>query len=109
MTAASPALTVADEVVRDCFTGDMSPSHALAELRSRGLTPDVHALAQALEALDERDRFLGEQGDPYSYLGINGPRISTESIWDQAVTKAETDYSSALAVLARRVVQAVAS
>lgn len=109
MTAAAPALTIADEIAHDVQLGDMTPVEALAELRSRGLTPDREALAEAVHALDLRERFLGEQGNPYDYVGVDGPRTDRGSIWQAAVDKTETEYSFALQVLARRIVQAVAS
>jgi hypothetical protein len=107
MTALSPALTFVHDVAYDVALGDETPEHALAELRAKGLTPDREALSEAVAAIQLRDRFLANEGDPVAYTGIEfGQHVR---VWDEAVAKAETELEWALRTLGRRTVQAVAS
>jgi hypothetical protein len=101
MTAGvSPALSVVDEILTDVAVGDLSPAHALAELRSRGFTPNREALEDGVRALMHRDDFLAQLGDPYDFLGV-GPRPGLD-VWATAVAKAEQDYCYAVNQLSKK-------
>lgn len=101
MTAPCPSLTFVHEVAYDVALDDLTPVEALAQLVAHGCTADREALAEAVAAIQLRDRFLSQQGDPYEYCGVDGPRVGQGNIWDAAVAKAETELSWALQVLAR--------
>lgn len=101
MTAPNPSLTFVHEVAYDVALQDLTVVEAIAQLVAHGCNPDRQALAEAVAAIQLRDQFLSEQGDPYDYLGVDGPRVGQGNIWDAAVAKAETDLSWALQSLAR--------
>lgn len=102
-------MTLVDEICQDVAIGDMSPVEALAELRAKGLTPDREALSEAVAAVQLRDRFLDEQGDPYAYVGVDGPVAGGPNIWVAAVKQAETELCYQLTALARPLAAARAS
>lgn len=104
---ASPALTIADEIVQDVVAGDMSTAHGLAELRSRNLTPDPVAFAEAVAALSDRQGLAEGLIDPLWWLEAT-PRPGLNAL-DTAVGLADEQYHEALTVLAHRQIQSVAS
>lgn len=89
-------LDPAYELVYDVLTEDLTAVEVVAILRSRGYLVSHDALAEAVAALDRRDRFAGRSGDPYAYLDIAGPRQPSPSAWEAAQAKAETDLEWAL-------------
>jgi hypothetical protein len=77
-------VAVVDTILTDVANGDLSPTRALTELCTLGLSPD---------------RVTLEDGDPYEYLEV-GPRAGLDA-WGAAVEQAERDYCYAVEQLAR--------
>lgn len=66
----TPHLAPLDALVAEVAAGTTTPEEALAILRARGCTPNREALADAVAAMQLRDRYAGRFGDPIRDLGI---------------------------------------
>jgi hypothetical protein len=101
MTAA--AAVAVDTILTDVANGDLSPTRALTELCTLGLSPDRVTLEDGVRALLHRDDFLAHLGDPYEYLEV-GPRAGLDA-WAAAAEQADQEYAAACNSLARRPVR----
>lgn len=96
------ALTYVDELVTEVAVEDLTPAQALGILRARGYTASAAALDEAVECIHRRDNFAFHCGDPYAFLGVDGPGRVGGDVWDLAVERAEQELAECLRVLAVR-------